>query len=77
MNIDPKWPEWVLRQDFACVFVRAPSRAAAIELAAKRLGPMGGWKVGSGVDQEAFRWEEYREHARPADYTRSVILGSG
>ena len=31
MDIDPKWPEWVLRQDFACVFVRAPSPSAAIE----------------------------------------------
>ena len=76
MDIDPTWPEWVLRQDFACVFVRAPSPAVAVELAAKRLGHMGGWKVGPGVDQEVFPWEEYREHARPGDYTRSVILGS-
>ena len=76
MDIDPKWPEWVLRQDFACVFVRAPSPAAAVEIAAKRLGHMGGWEVGPAVDQEVFRWEEYREHARPGDYTRSVIFGS-
>ena len=41
----------------------------------KRLGHMGGWKVGPGVDQEVFPWEEYREHARPGDSTRSVILG--
>ena len=58
MDIDPKWPEWVLRQEFACVFVRAPSPAAVVELAAKRLGHMGGWKVGPGVDQRVFRWEE-------------------
>ena len=76
MDIDPKWPEWVLRQDFACVFVRAPSPPAAVEIAAKRLGHMGGWEVGPDVDQEVFRWEEYRYHARPGDYTRSVILSS-
>ena len=76
MDIDSTWPEWVLRQDFACVFVRAPTPAVAVELAAKRLGHMGGWRVGPGVDQEVFRWEDYREHARPGDYTRSVILGS-
>ena len=76
MDIDPTWPEWVLRQDFACVFVRAPTPAAAVELAAKRLGHMGGWKVGPAADQEVFRWDEYRDHARPGDYTRSVILAS-
>ena len=76
MDIDSSWPEWVLRQDFACVFVRAPSPAAAIEIAAKRLGHMGGWEVGPAADQEVFRCEEYREHARPGDYTRSVILAS-
>ena len=75
MDIDPTCPEWVLRQDFACVFVRAPSPVAAVELAAKRLGHMGGWKVGPDADQKVFRWEEYREHARTGDYTRSVILG--
>ena len=76
MDIDPTWPERVLRQEFACVFVRAPNPTVAVEFAAKRLGHMGGWKVGPGVDQEVFPWEEYREHARPGDYTRSVILGS-
>ena len=51
MDIDPTWPEWVLRQEFACVFVRAPTLAVAVELAAKRLGHMGGWKVGPDVHQ--------------------------
>ena len=37
---------------------------------------MGGWKVGPEADQEVFPWEQYRQHARPGDYTRSVILGS-
>ena len=55
MDIDPTWREWVLRQEFACVFVRAPSPALAIEFAAKRLGNIGGWKVGPDVDQEFFR----------------------
>ena len=76
MDIDPTWPEWVLRHDFACVFVRAPTPAAAVGIAAKRLGHMGGWEVGSAADQEVFRWEEYRDHARAGDYTRSVILAS-
>ncbi len=76
MDIDPKWPEWVLRQEFACVFVRAPTPSAAVEIAAKRLGHMGGCKVGPAARQEVFREDEYREHARPGDYTRPVILSS-
>ena len=76
MHIDPPWPEWVLRQDFACVWVRAPSAEVAVEFAAKRLGHMGGWKVGRGAEPEVFRGENYREHARPGDYIRSVILAS-
>ena len=76
MDIDPTWPEWVLRQGFACVWVRAPNAERAIEIASKRLGHMGGWKIGPSVDQEVFRSEEYREYARPGDYTRSVILAS-
>ena len=76
MEIDRTWPEWVLRQEFACVFVRAPNPTAAVELAAKRLGHMGGWAVGPDAEQEVFPWEEYREHARPGDYPRLVILGS-
>ena len=76
MNIPPERPEWVIRQEFACVWVQAPSATAAVEIAAKRLGRTGGWKVGPDVDQEVFRTEEYRKHARPGDYTRSVILAS-
>ena len=76
MEIDPAWPEWVVRQDYACVWVQAPSAAAAVEFAAKRLGNMGGWKSGPGTDQEVFPAAQYREHARPGDYTRSVITGS-
>ena len=76
MNIHPEWPEWVVRQGFACVWVQAPSAAAAVEIAAKRLGHTGGWKVGPDVDQEVFRADEYRDHARQGDYTRSVILAS-
>ena len=67
--------EWVIRQGFACAFVRAPSPVAAVETAAKRLGHMGGWKVGPAADQEVFAADEYREHAQPGDYTRSVIVG--
>ena len=77
MDIDPKWPEWVIRQDFACVWVRAASADAAVETAAKRLGRMGGWKVGPDVEQEVFRADRYSEHARPGDYARSVMIGVG
>ena len=66
--------EWVVRQGFACVWVKATSPEAAIQIAARRLGNMGGWKAGPGVDQEVFTAEEYREHAKPGDYTRSVIV---
>ena len=76
MTIDPTWPEWVVRQGFACAWVQAPSAAAAVSIAARRLGPMGAWKTGLGVDQEVFAAAEYREHANPGDYTRSVITGS-
>ena len=76
MDIDPTWPEWIVRQGFACAWVQAPSAAAGVEIAAKRLGSMGGWKVGPGIDQEVFAAEEYREHARPGDYTRSVITAA-
>ena len=34
---------------------------------------MGGWKAGPGTDEEVFAAAEYREHARPGGYTRSVI----
>ena len=43
MEIDPAWPEWVVRQGFTCAWVQSPSATAAIELAARRLGHMGGW----------------------------------
>ena len=76
MNKESKRPEWVIRQGFACVWVQAPSAEAAVRRTADRLGHMGGWKVGPDVDQEVFRGEEYREHAKPGDYTRSVIYDS-
>ena len=75
-NVQGEWPEWVIRQGFACVHVQAPSAAAAVEAAATRLRNAGGWKVGPDVDQEVFRADEYRKHARPGDYTRSVIVAS-
>ena len=74
--LDPEWPEWVVRQGFACVWVQAPSASAAVELAAKRLGHMGGWRTGPDVDQEVFPAAEYRDQANPGDYTRSVITGT-
>ena len=76
MNTSEPHREWVIRQGFACVWVRAPSAEAAVDTAAKRLGHMGGWQTGPDVDQEIFPAAEYREHARPGDYTRSVIIES-
>ena len=34
---------------------------------------MGAWQTGPDVDQEVFGAKEYRDHAQPGDYTRSVI----
>ena len=50
MHIAPTWPEWVIRQGFACVWVKAPSAGAASDIAAECLGAMGGWETGSGVE---------------------------
>ena len=76
MNTSETHREWVVHQGFACVWVRAPNAEAAVNTAAKRLGRMGEWRTGPGVDQEIFPAAEYREHARPGDYTRSVIIAS-
>ena len=76
MAFDSGSSEWVVRQGYACAWVQAPSPAAAVAIAAQRLGPMGGWKTGPDVDEEVFAAAEYRHHARPGDYTRSVIIVS-
>ena len=69
MNIDPDWPQWIVRQGHAWVWVRAPSAAGAAEAPARRLGPMGGWKTGPDVDEEVFPAEAYHDHATPGDST--------
>ena len=76
MTIEQSAPEWVIRQGFACVWVRAPSAAEAVEIEAKRLGHMGAWRTGPDAEQEVFGATEYRDEAQPGDYTRSVITGS-
>ena len=68
---DPTWPEWVICQDSACVFVQAPIPEAAVETAARRIGPMGGWRIGTNVANEVFARDEYPEHAQP-DRTHST-----
>ena len=73
---DPTWPEWVIRQGSACVFVQAPTSQAAVETAACKVGHMGGWRVGPEVEQEVFPRPEYRDHAKPGDYTRCVIIAA-
>ena len=71
---DPTWPEWVIRQGSACVFVQAPTPQAAVETAARKVGHMGGWRIGPVVQQDVFARTEYRDHAQPGDYTRCVII---
>ena len=76
MKLNPSWPKWAVRQGFACVFVQATSAGEAVAAAVKRMGPMGGWRVGPGIDQEVLRAKDYPEHARLGDYPRSVIIAS-
>ena len=71
------WPEWVIRQGFTCVWVRAPDRRSAVEIVARKLAGTTRWKIGPGVDQEVFGAEEYRRHARKGDYARAVMLDGG
>ena len=69
--------EWCVRQRTpggnAIAWVVAPSARAAVAIANRRLGRMGGWRVGPDVALEVFTREEYPERAEPCDYTRSVI----
>ena len=74
VHIDPVRPEWVVRQASACVFVQAPSPGAAVDTAARRVGPMGGRCVGPDDEHEVFADDEYPEHAQPGGYTRTVIV---
>ena len=52
MKMEPAWPEWVVRQRPVCIFVQAPTSDAAVETAARRIGPMGGWRVRPDVAHE-------------------------
>ena len=63
MDVDPKRPEWVIRQGLACVWVCATSVEEAVEVTAKRLGHMGGWKIGPDLDQQVFTATERRKEA--------------
>ena len=77
MKTKPARPSWVVRQRNARIFVQAPNPEVAIETAARRIGPMGGWHVGPDVVHEAFAREECPERARAGGYTRSVIKAPG
>ena len=52
MRLNSNWPEWVIRQGNACVWVQAPSAEVAVKFVTERAGPMGGWRTGPGVEQE-------------------------
>ena len=71
--IEPQWPQWVVRQGSSCVFIQSPTPEAAVDTTARRIGPMGGWRVGPDAAHEVFTRKDYRENAKPGDYTRSVI----
>ena len=64
--IDPQWLKWVVHKRKACVFVQVPNPGAAIATATRRIGPMGGWRVGADVAHEVFTREDYLERAMPA-----------
>ena len=71
------WPEWCVRQSMpggrACVFVLAPSAAAAEVIANHLCGPMGSWRVGPNVELETFLRSEYPKHCDRRDFTLTVI----
>lgn len=57
----------------ACVFVLAPSAAAAAVIANHLRGPMGSWRVGPDVELETFLRSEYPKHCEAKDFTLTVI----
>ena len=71
------WPEWCVRQSGsggrACVWVLAPSAAAAAVIANHLVGPMGGWRVGPDVELEVFLRSEYHKRCGARDFTRMII----
>ena len=67
MRLNSNWPEWVIRQGNACVWVQAPSAEVAVKFVTERAGPMGGWRTGPGVEQEVLPRAKYPEHAMPPD----------
>ena len=70
------WPEWCVRQSVpggrACVFVLAPSAAAAAVIANHLCGPMGGWRVGPDIKLDVFLRSEYHERCDAGDFTHMV-----
>ena len=64
MNVHSECREWIIRQAFACVHVRASSAPAPVEDAARRLGSPGGWQVDPDIDQEVFRVVVISYHSR-------------
>lgn len=56
------------------MLVEAPTPDAGVETAARRIGPMGGWRVGPDTEHEVFARSEYREHAQSGDYASRVII---
>ena len=71
------WPEWCVRQSVpggrACVWVLAPSAAAAEIITNHFCGPMGGWRVGPDIDLKVFLRSEYHEHCDARDFTFTII----
>ena len=57
----------------ACVFVLAPSAAAAAIIANRLCGPKGGWRVGPDIELELFLRSEYHKRCDAGDFTHMVI----
>lgn len=71
------WPEWCVRQTVpggrACVWVLAPSAAAAVTIANHLASRTGDWPVGPDVELEVFLRSEYPEHCDRGDFTFTII----
>ena len=71
------WPEWCVRQSVpggrVCVFVLAPSAAAAAVIANHLAGPMGGWRVGPSIKLDVFLRSQYRKRCDAGDFNHMVI----
>ena len=53
-----------------------PTPEAGVYTAARRIGPMGGWRVGPDVQQKGVRMIGVPRPRAAGDYTRTVIIAA-